>query len=85
MESVVPAQLPADSVDNLFTNRELDILELLEQRYRNKEIASRLFISPHTVNYHLKHIYQKLNVTGRRTAVARAQKLGVPFMGRHQE
>ena len=85
MESEVPALLPGDSVINLFTNRELDILDLLEQRYRNKEIASRLFISPHTVNYHLKHIFQKLDVSGRRAAVARAQELGVPFRGSPRE
>jgi LuxR family maltose regulon positive regulatory protein len=70
------AQLGTASREH-FTNRELDILELLAQRFRNKEIASQLYISTHTVNYHLKHIYQKLDVSGRRKAVARAIELGV--------
>ena len=59
------------------TNREDEILTLLEQRLQDKEIATQLFISAATVKSHLKHLYQKLDVRTRRQAVTKARTLGL--------
>ena len=59
------------------TTREEEVLELLGQRLRDKEIADQLVISPETVKSHLKGLYQKLGVGGRREAVARGRELGI--------
>jgi LuxR family maltose regulon positive regulatory protein len=65
-----------DPVDPL-TNREVDVLDLLAQRFSNKEIAAQLLISPLTVKKHTNNIYQKLQVTNRRQAVRKAAALGL--------
>lgn len=59
------------------TDRESEILSLLDQRLSNKEIAQTLIISQHTVKKHASNIYQKLGVHGRRQAVAQARQLGL--------
>ncbi|MBV9689537.1 MAG: response regulator [Ktedonobacteraceae bacterium] len=59
------------------TARELEVLRLLARGLRNKEIASRLYVSERTVNFHLANIYQKLNVSGRTEALSRAIEQGI--------
>jgi DNA-binding NarL/FixJ family response regulator len=62
---------------DILTNREYEVLLLLEQRFRNKEIAEKLFVSEETVKSHLKVIYSKLNADNRRDVIVKAVKLGV--------
>lgn len=59
------------------TNREMDVLVLMEKRLTNKEIAQELCISVVTVKRHTYNLYQKLGVHGRRQAVNEARRLGV--------
>jgi len=59
------------------TAREAEILQLLEKRYSNKEIAAELVISPATVKGHTINLYQKLSVHNRRNAVLAARTLGL--------
>ena len=47
------------------TAREQQVLELVEQGFKNKEIALDLGIRPGTVKIHLKHIFEKTGVRGR--------------------
>src|SRR5580700_3070219 len=47
------------------TPREQQVLELVEQGFKNKEIAKELGIRPGTVKIHLKHIFEKTGVRGR--------------------
>ncbi len=47
------------------TPRERQVMELIEQGLKNREIASELGIRPGTVKIHLKHIFEKTGVRGR--------------------
>jgi DNA-binding NarL/FixJ family response regulator len=47
------------------TARENEILDLLSQGFRNKEIAERLFVSVNTIRTHIYNIYEKLHVQNR--------------------
>ena len=51
------------------TERETEVLNLLSKGLANKQIASALAISEHTVKFHVSSIYSKLNVTNRTEAV----------------
>lgn len=62
--------------DELLTPKEKLVLQYLSRGYSNKEIASSLFISPHTVASHIKHIYRKLEVNSRNEAVFEGYKMG---------
>jgi len=55
-------------VEKALTAREQEILELLVQGYRYREIAEALFVSLDTVRTHIRHIYEKLHVRSRTEA-----------------
>ena len=61
----------------LLSERELQVLRLLDTELSGPEIAGRLFISLNTLRTHTKHIFAKLDVTSRRAAVRRARDDGL--------
>ncbi len=57
--------------------RELEVLRLLADGLTNAQIAQRLFISQRTASTHVRHIFDKLDVTSRSAAVAWAIRTGL--------
>jgi LuxR family maltose regulon positive regulatory protein len=66
----------SSSVEPL-SERELEVLRLLETELSGPEIADKLKVSLNTLRTHTKNIYSKLGVTSRRAAIHRAENLGL--------
>lgn len=76
----VSYQLPkvlSVSPDFSLSLRELEILKLVADGLSNKAIAQSIHLSRHTVDSHIQHIYRKLAVCTRTTAISTAQSLGL--------
>ena len=69
-----PAQPP---IETILTEREVEVLRLMQAGYSNIEMAQILVISLYTVKRHASNIYRKLGVNGRRQAVYKAQQAGI--------
>jgi LuxR family maltose regulon positive regulatory protein len=59
------------------SERELQVIQLISEGLTNPEIATRLYLSPHTIKVHTRNIYGKLDAHNRTEAVARARMLEV--------
>lgn len=77
MSTDVQASLEARTHHQQVTPRELQVIELVSQGMRNKEIAEVLGISEETVQVHLRNIYMKLNVHDRTAVLAVAGRRGL--------
>jgi DNA-binding NarL/FixJ family response regulator len=64
------------------SQRELEVLGLIARGHTNKDAAAALFISEATVKTHLLHIYAKLGVKDRASAVATGYERGLLTAGR---
>lgn len=73
----VGARQRAASSSESLSDRELQVLRLLDSELSGPQIARELFVSPNTLRTHTKHIFTKLDVTNRRAAVRRARERGL--------
>ncbi|MDV8000944.1 response regulator transcription factor [Rhodococcus sp. IEGM 1408] len=59
------------------TDREVDVLRAVAEGATNRQAAASLHLAEATIKTHLVHVFEKLDVTSRTAAVARARELGV--------
>lgn len=77
----IPQQIAANLAEHIsdeaLTEREVVVLRHVAEGNRNRDIASKLFISEETVKVHIKHIMDKLGASDRTQAVAIALRRGI--------
>jgi DNA-binding NarL/FixJ family response regulator len=80
----VPPEIAARLAEHLgeedLTARELEVLRLIRDGYRNKQIAGQLSIAETTVNFHIKNLVDKLGANDRTHAVTIAVRRGLVQM-----
>lgn len=67
----------SEQPSSVLTEREREVLELIAAGATNREIAERLYLSPHTIKEHTSTLYKKLRARNRAEAVQRAQRMGL--------
>jgi LuxR family maltose regulon positive regulatory protein len=72
-ELTVNAQILAEPL----SEREIEVLQLMAEGYKYKEIAERLVVSINTVRHHTRNVYGKLDVNNRTQAISRAKELNL--------
>lgn len=70
------ADTDVEEVENL-TERETEVLKAMMRGMTRKEIAFRFAVSIHTINSHVRHIYEKLEVNSNIGAVQKARRLNL--------
>jgi DNA-binding NarL/FixJ family response regulator len=73
----VAARLAEHMGEEDLTTRELEVLRLIRDGYRNKQIADQLAIAETTVNFHIKNLVDKLQANDRTHAVTIALRRGL--------
>jgi LuxR family maltose regulon positive regulatory protein len=74
-EPEAPRNGQAGELVERFTEREIEVLELLAEGLTNRQVADRLYLSVGTIKRHTHNIYGKLGVSSRTQAIIRGQNL----------
>ena len=80
----------AENNQIVLSHRELQILELLAQGRNQQQVAAMIYVSPHTVNFHVRNILHKLTARNITAAVAYAIvlkliKVATPALSRSRQ
>jgi len=75
--SPIPERSELDPPDQILTPREIEVLRMIAAGLGNKEIASKLTISEHTVKFHISSIFAKLGASSRTEAVTLGIRRGL--------
>ncbi len=67
--------LESGTTHRTLTDKEVAVLKLIAQGYKNKDIADRLFMSQRNVEYVISHLFDKLGVSSRQHAVMKGIEL----------
>jgi two-component system, NarL family, response regulator len=77
LQPYITARLSERAAGPTLTSREIQVMELVSQGMRNKEIAASLGISEETAQVHMKNILAKLKVNDRSAAITVALRRGI--------
>jgi two-component system competent response regulator ComA len=69
------AETGKSTANRTLTDKEIAVLRLIAQSYKNKDIADKLFMSQRNVEYVISHLFEKLGVSSRQEAVLKGIEL----------
>jgi DNA-binding NarL/FixJ family response regulator len=78
---VIARQEDRERLAALLTSREMEVLVLMAEGLNTTAMARRLGIAPHTIEWHVRHVIEKLEVHTMLQAVIAAVRRGVIDLG----
>jgi two-component system competent response regulator ComA len=69
------AETGKGTTNRVLTDKEIAVLKLIAQSYKNKDIADKLFMSQRNVEYVISHLFEKLGASSRQEAVLKGIEL----------